>query len=389
MQAPKGSGKTYGLYVPPSISLRWLLAGAAALACLGAAACTRERPRERALAFVAADALQAESARAAAPESAPTASAATAAPQSELERRFQPGSYSFVLLPDTQIYSLRRPEIFMAQTRYVASRARSLDVRFVFHLGDIVDNNTDREWLRARDALSLLSGVVPLALVPGNHDYGPNGDASNRMTPLNRFFDFEKARASATFGGAFEPDKLDNVYQLFSAGGRDYVVLGLEWAPRDQVLAWADGVMTRYPERFGILVTHAYLTDEGVRADHRKRRTRFHNPHDYRTPRPVNDGEEIWRKLVQRHRFAFVFSGHELGDGAGYRSDRTARGTLCHQLLANYQMRAEGGEGYLRVLEFLADGSTVRVHAYSPFHDRMLDAPDHGFDFAFDPRAGR
>lgn len=328
-----------------------------------------------------------------APPAAPASAAPSAPPDavksSALERRFRPGSYSFVLLPDTQLYSLSHPEIFLAQTRYVASRAQALDVRFVFHLGDVVDNNTDREWQNAREALSLLEGVVPLALVAGNHDYGPHGNASTRETPLNRFFDFRKVSAAPTFGGAFEPGKLDNVYQLFSAGGRDYVVLGLEWGPRDAVLEWANGVMSRYPERLGILVTHAYLTDESVRADHRKRRTRYHNPHDYRTPPPVNDGEEIWNKLVRRHRFAFVFSGHELGDGAGYRVDRTERGTHCHQFLANYQMRNRGGEGYLRVLEFLADGRTVRVHAYSPFYDRMLDAREHGFEFTLAPGATR
>jgi 3',5'-cyclic AMP phosphodiesterase CpdA len=230
----------------------------------------------------------------------------------------------------------------------------------------------------------LLDGVAPLALVPGNHDYGPNGNASTRDTPLNRHFDFEQVRASRSFGGAFEQGKLDNVYQLFSAGGRDYVVLGLEWGPRDTVLTWANGVMNRHPDRLGILVTHAYLTDDNQRADHRKRRLRFHNPHDYRTPPPVNDGEEIWQKLVSRHRFRFVFSGHELGDGAGYRADRTARGTLCHQLLANYQMRAQGGEGYLRWLEFLEDGRRVRIHAYSPFYDRMLEAKDHTFTLELD-----
>jgi 3',5'-cyclic AMP phosphodiesterase CpdA len=303
-----------------------------------------------------------------------------------LERAFRPRSYSFVLLPDTQGYSLAHPEIFTAQTRYIASRARALDVRFVFHLGDIVDNNTDREWERARDALMLLSGI-PLALVPGNHDYGPNGNASTRDTPLNRYFDFERVRASPSFGGAFEQGKLDNVYQLFSAGGRDYVVLGLEWGPRNAVLEWANGVMKRHPDRLGILVTHAYLTDDDRRADHRKPRVRFHNPHDYRTPPPVNDGEEIWQKLVSAHRFAFVFSGHELGDGAGYRADRTMRGTLCHQLLANYQMRERGGEGYLRWLEFYEDGRRVRVHAYSPFYDRMLEAKDHSFTLELD-RAG-
>jgi 3',5'-cyclic AMP phosphodiesterase CpdA len=358
------------------------------VACALAAGCARERSRDSARSLWAADTLPVTSVRPVPSASAAPRANANAAPavtSSELERRFRPGSYSFVLLPDTQGYSLGFPEIFLAQTRYVVSRARALDVRFVFHLGDIVDNNTDREWERARDALSLLDGVVPLALVPGNHDYGPHGNASTRETPLNRFFDYAKVSAAPTFGGAFEPGKLDNVYQLFSAGGRDYVVLGLEWGPRNAVLEWANGVMARHPERFGILVTHAYLTDENVRADHKKPRKRYHNPHDYRTPPPVNDGEEIWNKLVRRQRFVFVFSGHELGDGAGYRVDRTERGTRCHQFLANYQMRHQGGEGYLRVLEFLADGRSVRVHAYSPFHDRMLDTREHGFELTLAP----
>ncbi len=356
------------------------MVSSALLACALGGGCTRERSQERTV-TVSAATTQSVTRAASANVSPPLARS------SELERRFQPGSYSFVLIPDTQGYSLGYPQIFLSQARYVVSRARALDVRFVFHLGDIVNNNTDREWKRAREALSLLSGVVPLALVPGNHDYGPNGDASTRKTPLNRFFDYRKVAAARTFGGAFEPGKLDNVYQLFSAGGRDYVVLGLEWGPRDSVLEWANAVMARHADRLGILVTHAYLTDSGARADYRKPRTRFHNPHDYRTPEPVNDGEQIWTKLVSKQRFAFVFSGHELGDGAAYRVDRTELGTWCHQFLANYQMRRQGGEGYLRVLEFLAGGKTVRVHAYSPLHDRMLDSPEHSFELAFAPEA--
>jgi hypothetical protein len=42
-------------------------------------------------------------------------------------------------------------------------------------------------------------------------------------------------------------------------------------------------------------------------------------------------------------------------------------------MLSNYQMREQGGEGYMRLLEFLPDGSTVNVFTYSPLYDKFLD----------------
>jgi hypothetical protein len=68
-----------------------------------------------------------------------------------------------------------------------------------------------------------------------------------------------------------------------------------------------------------------------------------------------------------------------LGDGCGYLASTTDRGNTCHQMLSNYQMRELGGQGYLRLLEFLDDGRTVRVFTYSPFYDRFLDEPGHNF----------
>jgi len=39
---------------------------------------------------------------------------------------------------------------------------------------------------------------------------------------------------------------------------------------------------------------------------------------------------------------------------------------VVHQMLVNYQMKPEGGEGTMRLLEFLPDGKTLQVRAYSP-----------------------
>jgi hypothetical protein len=74
-----------------------------------------------------------------------------------------------------------------------------------------------------------------------------------------------------------------------------------------------------------------------------------------------------------------VFSGHVLGDGTGYRSTLNDGGKVVHQMLANYQVKGEGGRGDLRVLEFKPDGETVVVRTYSPSLDRYDTAFDQQF----------
>ncbi len=300
---------------------------------------------------------------------------------SSYQRLFTPGSQFLALIPDTQVYSLINPGLFFAQTAWIASHAAEINIRYVLHLGDIVNNNTPLEWGRAASAMSLLDNVVPYAIVPGNHDYGPSGDASSRQTFMNEFFSFEQTSKLPSFGGAFENGKLDNTFHLLDVGGRSYVLLALEWGPRDSVIAWANEVMQAHPERYGILLTHAYLNNNDRRYDHKDKANPQHfNPHEYATP-GVNDGEELWQKLVRRHRFLMTFNGHVLGDGTGYLLSTSDQGTPVHQMLSNYQMRNLGGDGFMRLIEFLPDNQTVRVWSYSPLYDRFLSEADQNFAF--------
>jgi hypothetical protein len=97
-------------------------------------------------------------------------------------------------------------------------------------------------------------------------------------------------------------------------------------------------------------------------------------------PASVNDGQELWDEFVKKHEnFKFVFNGHVLGDGTGKRATLGNNGNVVHQILANYQFNAEGGQGDFRVLEFKADGETVVVRTYSPSLDRYNTAPDQQF----------
>lgn len=297
---------------------------------------------------------------------------------------FTANSFMFVALPDTQVYSQLYPGLFDAQTAWIASNAKKRNIVYVFHLGDITNNNTPAEWQHAADALSLLDGVVPYAVVPGNHDYGPSGDASTRTTLMNDYLSYARTSTWPTFGGAYQVGRLDNTFHLFTAGNRPFVLLALEWGPRDEVIAWANSVMDRYPDRYGILITHAYLNNDDLRYDWKDtNHPQDFDPHSYATP-GVNDGEELWQKLVRRHRFVMVVNGHVLGDGTGYLASKTDTGVTCHQVLANYQFRDLGGEDYMRLFEFLADGTTVRVHTYSALYDSFLTDADQSFSFKMD-----
>ncbi|WP_158265286.1 metallophosphoesterase [Blastopirellula marina] len=314
-----------------------------------------------------------------------TAKAIEVTPSPRVQRSFVAGSWTLALLPDTQVYSVRYPGLFSAQTAWLRAHAKSRNIQYVLHLGDITDNNAEKEWQRAAESMQLLDGQIPYAIVGGNHDYGPSGDASTRETFLNQYFSFEKMAAMPSFGGAFEPGKLDNTYHLFEVSGQKWIVIALEWGPRDEAVAWANDVMAKHPDRKGILVTHAYLFSDSRRYDHADQTHPNHwNPHHYRTPGGVNDGQELWDKLIRKHNFVFTFNGHVLNDGTGYRADRNDNGQYVHQILANYQMQTLGGEAYLRLLEFDPNGNTVHVLAYSPLYDRYRLDRDHTFTIQLD-----
>jgi hypothetical protein len=292
-------------------------------------------------------------------------------------------AFTVVALPDTQVYSESYPAIFQSQTGWIAQQAAACNIVFVVQEGDITNRNTPEQWQNAQQAMQLLDGVVPYAIAPGNHDYGDNGSTNSRETYLNDYFPVSNYENLPTFGGIYEAGHLDNSYHLFHAGGRDWIVIALEWGPRDPVVEWADGVLTQHPDRGAIIVTHAYLYYDDTRYDYINRPDQLWNPHSYGTaslPGGTNDGEELWQELVRHHDNVVLFlNGHVLGDGAGRLSSRGDAGNTVHQVLANYQMRPQGGEGYMRLLEFGADGRTLHVRSYSPYLDAYLTDPQHEF----------
>ena len=304
---------------------------------------------------------------------------------------FVPGSWTLAVLPDTQIYSQNHPELFKDQTRWIVANKDRYNIKYVLHLGDIVNVNTDLvQWTNAQAAIKMLDGHVPYALAPGNHDYGPGGSASDRTTFLNTYFPLSNYVTWPTFGGAMEANKLDNTYHLFNAGGVDWIVFAMEWGPRNGAVSWASMIASNYPAHRKIMITHAYMYYDETRYDWAtKGAGQSWNPHAYGTasdPDGTNDGEELWNKFVRLHpNFVMTINGHVLDDGLGRMSSTNVHGHVVHQMLVNYQMKALGGESFLRLIEFLPDGKTVQVKAYSPLYGTYKTDSQNQFLLTLDP----
>lgn len=296
------------------------------------------------------------------------------------------GAFTLAVLPDTQEYARRFPYQFHMQTQWIVDHREERNIVGVLQLGDITNNNTPEQWEHARAAFKRLDGQVPYFLTLGNHDYGPNGGTADRTTLFNEYFPLSVYRNKPGFGGVYdrEPDRFENNYHYFSAGGQDFLVLSLEFGPRNDVVRWANEVVARHPRHAVILITHAYMYYDDTRYDFKKwGSAQRWSPHNYpigKNGGDVNDGEELWEKLVSRHdNFIMTLNGHVLEDGLGRISTPGSAGQDVHQMLVNFQTKPNGGDAWMRLLEFQPDGTTVEIYDYSPLRDQTNQSPQNRF----------
>jgi hypothetical protein len=303
-------------------------------------------------------------------------------------------AYTVVVLPDTQYYASSWPDIFMAQTRWIAENQTARQIAFVLHTGDLVDSDVPEQWTVAAQAMHALDGLVPYVVTAGNHDYFENRVA-DRVGMGSIYFPPAQFAPFPWFRGTYEADHIENSFSLVDVPGGRWLILALEFGPRDEVVAWANQILTAHRESPAILITHAYLYRDGTRYDHLGAPGQSFNPHEYvmmdHAGSSINDGAELWTKLVEPNsNVKLVLSGHDVNGGgippgtAARLTSTRADGTIVQQLLANYQSclgppceslqgrSVHGGNGFLRLLHFPAAGHTVTVETYSPYLDQSL-----------------
>lgn len=267
--------------------------------------------------------------------------------------------FTVIVLPDTQKYSRSYPGIFTVQTEWIVENREDLNIKFVVHEGDVVDTpDSIREYDNANASLSILEQAgIPYSVIPGNHDHQKvrvRGKTSiySKYFPASRFADMP------SWGGNFNNN--DNNFHLLEVDGVRIMFLNLDICPDEEELSWADMVAGRYPDRFTILTTHGYL--------------------DLNGGRNVNycNADYIWENLVSKNpNIRLVLSGHMHGEAKRY--DENDYGVLVPQILADYQDRAMGGTGWLRILKFRPEGGKIDFYTYTPYLDRYEEDEDSRF----------
>lgn len=293
-----------------------------------------------------------------------------------------PGAdFTIVALPDTQYYVSNKrggiPQMLYAQLDWVRNNALARNIAFVAQLGDCVesgDNNTGvsnlAQWMYATNGLYRLEPPLGptypdglgYGVAVGNHDQSPNGDPNGTTSFYNQYLGVSHFAGREYYGGHYGTNN-DNHFDLFTASGFEFVVLFLEYDPLADpaVLAWANGVLQSYPERRGIVVSH-YIG----------------RPTTPSTFGP--QGAAIYNALKANPNLFLMLCGHV--DGEGSRED-VYNGHKVYTLVSDYQFRVNGGNGYLRIMDFSPSNGVIRVRTYSPWLDEYETDADSEFTLPY------
>ncbi len=297
-------------------------------------------------------------------------------------------SFSMILLPDPQSYikfDVNQP-LFELMTAWTANNKERLNIEAVLCTGDLVEQNeiripdgvngnqtSEEQWKAASQAFARLDNKLPYVICTGNHDYGYE-KSENRLCRFPAYFPSERnscwRKSLVEVGNNYQdiPTLENATYEFDTKTWGKILVISLEFAPRDEAIEWAKTITEKpkYKDHKVILLTHSYLAWNGKR----------HIKENYKVS-PANYGEAIWQKLVYpSSNICMVICGHEceiapFKDNVSFRVDKNAAGKEIPQMMFNAQTadgfwHGNGGDGWLRIMEFMPDGQTIKIKTFSP-----------------------
>jgi len=285
--------------------------------------------------------------------------APTPTPEPEPVPEVKDEKFTIALVPDTQAEVFGTDTRFDQRSDYIVANKDKLNIKYAIHTGDVANwGEVDpAQYIIAERAMDKLSANgIPYSIAIGNHDTGAvgvGGGAANSKTTritvrntgaFNAAFPVAEHTAD---GGAFEPGKIDNSFQTFTAGGKKFLVLTLELWPRVEAVEWAKGVVSSHPDYNVIVNTHSYLNGDSS----------ISTSSEYGTTSP----KYLYDNLISKYsNIKIVVSGH-VGE-AGYREDVTADGNKVVSYLNTFHSRSNPS----RFLNIDTATGDLSITAYAP-----------------------
>ncbi|KAA2250976.1 Tat pathway signal sequence domain protein [Solihabitans fulvus] len=260
--------------------------------------------------------------------------------------------FTLAVMPDTQYLFDQdsiHPAPVEASLRYLLDRHRDENIVFLAHLGDLTQNGQAGEFDRIGKAFEILDRRgASYSVLAGNHDISSSTTDQRGDSAYLRTFGPRRFARSRAFGGA-TPDGY-NTWHRFRAGGRDWLLLAMDWRPSPGGIAWARTVLAQHPNTPVILTTHelVYADDGSGQAQ-------------------LSDfGRTLWDQLINDNDQIFLtLNGHYWPPGRT--TLRNKAGHDVHLHITNYQNRFYGGAGMIRLYRFDLARNTIDVETVSPW----------------------
>ncbi|AXB42771.1 LamG-like jellyroll fold domain-containing protein [Amycolatopsis albispora] len=278
--------------------------------------------------------------------SAPAAQAAEASgPVDPRDPRF-----TLAVMPDTQYLfdeGGSDPGPVREALMHLMRRRREDNIVFLAHLGDVTEHGTEAEMRAADEVFRSIDGRLPYSMLAGNHDVPGNSDDQRGATPYLRTFGPDRFRRMPTYGGS-SPDGYHS-FHVLTGGGRQWLLLALDWRASERGIAWAQGVLDSHPTLPTILTTH-----EVVAAD------------DAGQASLSGYGDLLWNRLIRGNDQIFLaLNGHYWPCGRTTLTNDA--GHPVHLHITNYQDRYYGGAGMVRYYRFDLARGVIDVETFSPW----------------------
>ncbi len=265
--------------------------------------------------------------------------------------------FTIAVLSDTVNYTMGinggSPQTLDAMLAWIVANRAARNIAFVTHTGRIVQadaGNADAAWSAAGAAFARLENPattglpwgVPFGLAAGDADFAATQPGFEQTFGVARF----AGRPWFAAGGSSA--SAANSMQFFSAGGVDFAVVHLAYDPAlvagSATVNWLQGQLARYPKHEFIVVTHDLV--------------------DATPGAPFSlQGSALYTALATANNAALLLGGDAVGELRRTESNATR---AIHAVSANFASRPNGGDGWMRLIEFSPVTGRIHVRTFSP-----------------------
>jgi Concanavalin A-like lectin/glucanases superfamily/Calcineurin-like phosphoesterase len=273
--------------------------------------------------------------------------------------------FTVAVMPDTQFLYFApsiMPEPQLASFRYIVDQANGGNGNIVFmaHLGDLTEDGLATEFGPVGEVFDYLDQRgAAYSVLAGNHDVNSSTTDQRGSTPYLTTMGPQRFAKSKTFVGADSSGY--NTAHVFQGGGREWLLLALDWRMSPEGFAWANGIIKQHPKLPVILTTHEVAGptyDDSVYP--------YQSGDDEDNASLSAYGRQLWDGLINDNDQIFLtLNGHYWPPGRTVLTN--AAGNDVHVHITNYQNRYFGGAAMIRLYHFDLDLNTIEVETIAPY----------------------